>query len=428
MAKNAAILGVFLLDSEQRHVRVGTLTRDLSGGVSFVVAEDYLRDSRRPILSLGWHDVGSDEASQKKLASRRDKTALRGALPPWFAGLLPEGVLRELVLTEMGPGDHDQFDIIARLGGNLPGAVIVSPETEDMNSSGPLRLERVRGLTVAEPRGVVKFSLAGVQLKFNGNWSGGRLTLPGRGTGGRCIIKLPAKTYPALPETEFAGMQLARAAGVNIASCELVSRDRVRDIPDEFLVHGEHVLSVERFDRPGDDARVHIEDAGQILGALDIFKYTMGTTDTVLNMVRRFSTDGRADLAEALRRVTVDVLLGNGDNHLKNWSFWFPGAGEIRLSPAYDIVPTVLYEPRDRLALKFVGTQVFTSVSLHRFERIAAYLGVDPKWAIKEVRQTIDRALDLWPRILTDLLDAREAAIMLRRLETLPLVAEARAG
>ena len=108
---------------------------------------------------------------------------------------------------------------------------------------------------------------------------------------------------------------------------------------------------VDRFDRPAGDARVHIEDAGQVLGALDVFKYTMGTTDTVMNMVRRFSTDSRADLAEAFRRVTVDVLVGNGDNHLKNWSFRFPKAGEIRLSPAYDIVPTILYQPKDELAL-----------------------------------------------------------------------------
>jgi serine/threonine-protein kinase HipA len=107
MAKIAAVLGVFILDQNQNRIRAGTLTRDANGGVSFVVSEDYLRDRYRPILSLGWHDTRSDENSQKRLADRRDKIGLRGALPPWFAGLLPEGALRDLVLTEMGPGDHD---------------------------------------------------------------------------------------------------------------------------------------------------------------------------------------------------------------------------------------------------------------------------------------------------------------------------------
>ena len=426
MAKIASVLGVFILDQDQRRIRAGTLTRDADGGVSFSVSEDYLRNPYRPILSLGWYDTRSDENSQNRLANRRDKIALRGALPPWFAGLLPEGALRDLVLTEMGPGDHDQFDVVTRLGGDLPGAVIVSPETDDLQSAGPLRLERVRGLTTVEPRGMVKFSLAGVQLKLTGDLNGDRLTLPGRGASGRCIIKLPAKPYPGLPEAEFAAMQLAQAVGVDTAHCRLVPRDKVKDVPADFLAHGDNVLVVDRFDRPAGDVRVHIEDAGQVLGALDVYKYTMGTTDTVINMVRRFSTDSRADLAEAFRRVTVDVLVGNGDNHLKNWSFRFPRAGEIRLSPAYDIVPTVLYQPRDELALRFVGTHQFESVNLHRFERLASFFGVDPRWAVKEVRRTSEAALDLWPAMLPDLLDDRRAGALVKRLNQLPLVMEVR--
>ncbi len=426
MAKTAAVLGVFLLDHDQNPLRVGTLSRDAEGGVSFVVSEGYLREPNRPILSLAWYDTRSDEETRRRLASRRDKIALRGALPPWFAGLLPEGALRDLVLTEMGPGDHDQFDVMTRLGGDLPGAVIVSPETDDIRSAGPLDLERVRGLPTAYPQGVVKFSLAGVQLKLTGDISGDRLTLPGRGSSGRCIIKLPAKEYPGLPEVEYAAMQLASAVGVNTATCRLVPRNAVEGIPGEFLAHGDSVLVVRRFDRSDDDARIHIEDAGQVLGALDIFKYTMGTTDTVLNMVRRFSTDSRADIAEAIRRVVVDVLIGNGDNHLKNWSFRFPSAGKIRLSPAYDIVPTILYLPGDELALRFVGTQRFESVNLHRFERIASFLGLDPKWAVAEVRRTIEAALDTWPAMLPTLLDKERARILTGRLGALPLVAEAR--
>ncbi len=45
--------------------------------------------------------------------------------PHGFPELLPEGALRELVLTEMGPGDHDEFDVLTRLGADLPGAVLV---------------------------------------------------------------------------------------------------------------------------------------------------------------------------------------------------------------------------------------------------------------------------------------------------------------
>lgn len=136
---------------------------------------------------------------------------------------------------------------------------------------------------------------------------------------------------------------------------------------------------------------------------------------------------GTKHLAEAFRRVTVDVLVGNGDNHLKNWSLRFPKADEIRLSPAYDIVPTILYQPRDELALRFVGTNRFESVNLHRFGRLASSLGIDPKWAVKEVRRTTAAALDLWPTMLPDLLDGRRADAIVKSLNELPLVAEIRA-
>jgi serine/threonine-protein kinase HipA len=123
----------------------------------------------------------------------------------------------------------------------------------------------------------------------------------------------------------------------------------------------------------------------------------MGTTETIINMVSRFSTDRRGDLLEAIRRVTVDVLLGNGDNHLKNWSFRFPEPGNIRLSPAYDIVPTVLFMPGDHLALPFVGTRDFARVNLHRFERVAGFLRSIRTWVLREVRETVGRALDIGP-------------------------------
>jgi serine/threonine-protein kinase HipA len=427
MAKAPAILGVHLLDEKRGTEKVGTLTRDVDGAVSFTVAEGYLRDPSRPILSLGWYDPASDANTRNRLAARGDKIGLHGSVPPWFAGLLPEGALRELVLTEMGPGDHDQFDVLTRLGADLPGAVLVAPETDAPASAGPLDLTSVRGFRAPEPRGVIKFSLAGVQLKFTANVDGERLTLPGRGDTGRCIIKVASETYAGLPEAEYGAMTLATMIGVETASCRLMPRDVVTGVPDEMLANGEQVLVVDRFDRAVDDTRIHIEDAAQILGATGDRKYTMATTETVINMVSRFSTDRRADILEAIRRVVADVLIGNGDNHLKNWSFRFAEPGEVRLSPAYDIVPTILFQPRDTLALRFVGAQNFDSVNLHRFERVASFLQVDRKSILREVQATVERALDTWPAVTPELLGEKWSAALLERLETLRLVQDVRA-
>jgi len=420
----AAVLGVHLLGPQDQTTRVGTLTRDGDGATAFVVDEAYFRDPDRPVLSLSWLVPGDEGQTRARLADRGDKIGLHGLLPPWFSGLLPEGALRELVMAEMGPGNHDQFDLLLRLGADLAGAVLVVPETATPASVGPLRLARVHGVEAVQPEGLVKFSLAGVQLKFVAQVDGERLTVPGRAGTGRCILKVSSEHYPGLPEAEFAAMQLVRAIGVMTADCRLVPTEAVDGIPAEMLRHGPSVLVVDRFDRPAAGIRLHIEDAGQIVGAIGERKYTMATTETVLNMIRRFSTDWRADILEGLRRVVADVLIGNGDNHLKNWSFIFPKPGTIRLSPAYDIVPTVLFQPQDTLALRFVGTHGFATVDFRRIRRVAAYLGLDPDWIEAEMKTVVGRALEHWPKQARILLGEARANALLARLDSLALVRE----
>jgi serine/threonine-protein kinase HipA len=428
MARTAAVMAVQLLDRERGPVRAGNLVRDTDGSVTFTVSDTYLRDEDRSILSLGWYDPESDDGTRDRLADRKDKVGLHGFVPPWFEGLLPEGALRKLVVSEMGPGDHDDFDVLTRLGADLPGAVLVVPETEPPDSAGPLELTRIEGFRAAVPQGIVKFSLAGIQLKFTANPDGDRLTVPGAAETGRCIIKVPSERFRDLPQAEYGAMELARMIGVDTAPCRLVSRDAIHGVPEQLLAHGEQVLVVDRFDRTPDGRRIHMEDAAQILGATADRKYTMATSETVVNMVRRFSTDNRADILEAVRRLVADVLVGNGDNHLKNWSLLFPAPGQIRLSPAYDIVPTILFVPGDGLALRFVGTHDFARVNLHRFERVASFLGLDPRWIAGEVRATVQRAMDLWPGAAPTLLGEQRASAIIERLPGLQLVQEALAG
>lgn len=56
----------------------------------------------------------------------------RGELPPFFAGLLPEGSLRRrLLATRKSARDMDDFGILAAAGEDLPGAVTVVPANLD---------------------------------------------------------------------------------------------------------------------------------------------------------------------------------------------------------------------------------------------------------------------------------------------------------
>jgi serine/threonine-protein kinase HipA len=66
------------------------------------------------------------------------------------------------------------------------------------------------------------------------------------------------------------------------------------------------------------------------------------------------------------------------------------------------MVPTFHYGD-GALALKFGGTNNPFLITLHRFERAAGLWRVDPKVVIKEVRLTVERILDMWPKAMEKL-------------------------
>lgn len=423
MTAATSIIDVYLVSENGAPRHVGLLSREKSRAVRFHVDADYLQAGPgRPMLSLSWFDPESEERTGARLNTAEDKMATNGFLPPWFANLLPEGALRLLVEKEMGPGDHQDFDLLGRLGADLPGAVVAVPRDRDFAVHA---WRDLGGFRAPIPKGSVKFSLAGVQLKFAGGLEGRRVTVPGR-TGARSIIlKVPSEHHARLPEVEYSAMRLAAGLGVHTAEVELVACSDVRGIPQEALAHGETCLAVARFDRLAGRGRRHMEDMAQVIGAVGDRKYTMGNLESVLNIVRRFSAQRDADLLEGFRRILVDILLGNGDNHLKNWSFVFEDGRHPRLSPAYDIVPTWIYDRDPTLALKFVGTSTAAAVNRKRVQRAAGFLGMDVAAVERELRRMTELALDVWPKEMADLpLPEEHALALLGRLRTLTMVRE----
>ena len=76
------------------------------------------------------------------------------------------------------------------------------------------------------------------------------------------------------------------------------------------------------------------------------------------------------------------------------------------------------------MALRFAGTHDFNMVSLHRFERVAKYLGIEPKLIKSEVTKAVENALEFWPDAAPALLGEERAAKIIERLATLRLVKE----
>jgi serine/threonine-protein kinase HipA len=418
-----ATLGIYLRPTPDRRTRVGALHRDPEGAMTFVVDQSYIAlGPTRPVCSLSWKsaDLAEDgpKGTKARLLYRGDKIGNAGQLPIFFENLLPEGALLELIQKEFGVGAFDSFDVLRRLGHDLPGAVLAVQES---GTPPPAPVRNRQDATV----GKIRFSLAGVQLKFSMKQNiRGAITLPMEDASGDVILKTPSEKFPMLPEGEFAAMTLARAVGVETADVRLVSSRDIQDIDAKYLKGGEHCLVVTRFDRGPDGLRIHTEDFAQVVGAVHDLKYDANQT-MLARLVSRF-VPGRGQVLQAVRRIVNDVMVGNSDSHLKNWSFSFPNEVDAVLSPEYDITP-MFYLGDDEMALEFAGSKDPRLVGFKSFERLAKYAGVEFSAVKREVRQTVEKIFDVWPGMLPNLpMPSDFAERLTKRWEGLALTREVR--
>ena len=353
------------LDVFLHELHVGEIVREPeSGVVSVVLDEAYVADLRRPVLGQQFED-------------RREHRVFRqaahpGKLPTFFANLLPEGALHAIVAT---PGGDDAATL-ERLGGDLPGAVVVRPasserppmppkgeDTFDESALGP-------GEQLAHE---LRFSLAGVQLKFSASEAGhGRWVLPFSGNGGRFILKFASPAYPGLPENEYATMRWAAASGLAVPRIELVPEGHIDGIDARFRALGPMVFVIERYDRFGARGRIHQEDFAQVRGILPEQKYQGASYEGLARFVA--DTCRPDDLLEYVRRLVFVLLSGNTDAHLKNWSLTYADGRSARLAPAYDFVFVRRYLPSDKLALPIAKERDPMRVEWAHFQRVERFL------------------------------------------------------
>jgi serine/threonine-protein kinase HipA len=248
----------------------------------------------------------------------------------------------------------------------------------------------------AHPReGVLRFSLAGVQLKFSAVMeASGGLTIPADGMGGSWIVKLPSHRFPAVPENEFAMLELARRVGIAVPENRLVPMSDIKGLPEEARAPGGQVLAVRRFDRlPGGES-VHMEDFAQVFGQFPDNKYKFHSYANIASVL--WAEAGDDAVWEFVRRLVFSVLIGNADMHLKNWSILYPDRRTPQLSPGYDFVATLPYIANDTLALSFGGSRSLSEITPDQMRRFAdtARIPASPLWRIAV--ETAERTVAAW--------------------------------
>lgn len=305
---------------------------------------------------------------------------------PFFDGLLPEGAVRSSLAHSLRVSEEDGFALLAALGADCAGAVVVLPP----DAAGPAEGGRVKPLSAADldrlieelpehplgvdgsPRGA-RLSLGGVQEKLVLVRSAdGEYGQPLEGAPSTCILKPEHSDYPEIVANEAFGLRLATSAGLDAARAEPVE------------IGGRPCLYVERFDRTlADDgrvARVHQEDMCQALGIAPADKYEASGGPSIAAVVQLLREIGSpwaaADILKVIEAALLNFLIGNSDAHGKNLALLHPARGDVRLAPLYDLVSTQVYDLEPAMAMAIGGVEDPERVDIDAWRELGRQCGV----------------------------------------------------
>ena len=369
---------------------VGNLTRLADDRIYFHFTKEYLADLNRPTLSQSFYTARGE--------LRPDLPPTQTTAPSFFANLLPEGFLREYLAKSAKLNPMRDFYLLQLLGHDLPGAVIIKSDKENLLTSTQQEEEIIA--RDEHDKKILKFSLAGVQLKFSALMhQDGHLTIPAHGMGGEWIVKLPSQRFQYNPENEFSILTLAREIGIEVPEIKLVDASTISNLPDVAKTT-DKIFIIKRFDRT-QHTRVHMEDFAQVYNVYPHQKYERVSYNNITNMLA--STIGENAAYEFIKRLIFNILIGNDDMHLKNISLIYPDTRTPQLSPAYDYVATHVFLDDNKMALSMAGEKNISKINLALLKRFAEKTNLPSKLVVKIAQETTEKTVAAWHKIKTDL-------------------------
>lgn len=321
--------------------RVGTLSRsDLEEDTTLF---DYLPG------------CAPESAISLTMPVRVDQYDAMGGLLPIFEMNLPEGALKERLRLQFAKviPEFDDLDLLSIVGTSQIGRLRYS-SSDEIDESMPEqdlqeiltykgsadlfvhlldRFARYSGVSGIQPKVLVRDTQQPDKITHRGATH---------------IVKtFDSAQFPELAANELICTRGAQAAGIPTSRVQLSDNRRF--------------LTVDRFDLTPQGAYLGIEDFCVLDGRRAHGRYD-GSYEGVAKRITDFVSPkalGRAREQYALM-VAYCCAIGNGDAHLKNFSVLYSSPEDIvELAPAYDIVATHPYLPRDTLALTMEGSKEF---------------------------------------------------------------------
>ena len=190
-----------------------------------------------------------------------------------------------------------------------------------------------------------------------------------------CMAKFPSKNDTRdMGGWELVAHALARKAGIVVPDAR----------PLRFPESSDTTFLVKRFDRTATGGRL------AFVSAMTLTQHTDGEAGAsyfeLVDLLQSRGADTRADCFQLFRRVLFNILIHNTDDHLRNHGFFIDESG-IRLSPAYDINPSI-----DRQELTLAINEVETACDVTIAMEASRDYGLNPDEAaavLKEVQEAV---------------------------------------
>lgn len=302
-----------------RNLPVGILQMDASRGVCvFEYEKSWLADG---------FSLSPTELPLQSGLMYADKDKLGGVFAT-FEDSLPDGYglyLLDRILRKQGSSLEELTPLqrLSIIGNGGMGALTYQPVMTGFQAQAELEGEQQLDFLQEEALKVLSEKSGGDAslLYYNSANSGGARpkTVMRAQDGSRWLVKFRHTYDPAdIGHTELLYMQTARECGITIPRIGLV-RDKY--------------FAIERFDYAPDGKRLHVLTASALLKT-DFRNQDVDYTN--LLALTGYLTQDPVQVEEMFRRMVMNLVAVNRDDHAKNFSFIFD-AGKWSLAPAYDI-------------------------------------------------------------------------------------------
>lgn len=312
------------------------------------------------------------------------------SMHPFFQMNFPEGAMRLCMERKFGRKiASDEMTVLGLVGTSLIGSVKVVPHgfPLDWRSAPDINVDLLMRTPDAETYfdelidTCVGQGISGVMPKVITADQSRRTVL-----GNRWIYKHDKDTggetnYVGASINEYLCLRAAARSGLVVPTCA-ISEDG-------------HTIALQRFDKPGE----RFEDFCSLAGVRGKQKYK-GSMERLARTIGKISCRPAQDKETLLRAHILNMIVQNGDAHLKNFGVVYTELGDIKLSPTFDVVTTRAFPGmyNDLPALRMGGEKRWT-LSDDFLQFASNECGIHPAMTYKIMEDVINGVNSTMPEI-----------------------------